>query len=131
MDIKNCAAIITGGASGMGAATAKLLNQAGAKVALFDINKSAAESIAREINGLAVACDITQAESVETAVQTAAAAQGPARIWINCAGIIKSRRMVNKQGVMPLDEFRQVIEVNLIGTFNLMRIAAASMMALE
>lgn len=130
MKIKNCTAVISGGASGMGAATAKMLSAAGAKVAIFDINIAAAKKIAEEINGLAVECDITQATSVEQAMQAAQTAHGPARICINCAGIVKSKRMVGKQGPMPLDEFRQVIEINLMGTFNLMRIASAMMIPL-
>lgn len=131
MEIKNCAVIVSGGASGMGAATARMLSKAGAKVAIFDMNLDAAQKVAQEINGIAVACNVTDAASVEAAVQQAQKEQGPARVCINCAGIIKSKRMVGQQGPMPLDEFRQVIEVNLIGTFNLMRIVAASMIPLE
>ena len=131
MEIKNCAAIVTGGASGMGAATAKLLSQHGAKVALLDMNKEAAEKFAAEIKGIAIACDVTQADHVEAAIKEAEKHHGPARICINCAGIVHSRRMVNREGPMPLDEFRRVIEINLIGTFNVMRIAAASMIPLN
>lgn len=130
MQIKNTAIIITGGASGMGAATARLLSKQGAKVALLDSNKEAAEKIAIEIHGQAVYCDVTQAESVESAIATAEKHHGRARICINCAGIAHSRRMVNQQGPMPLDEFRRVIDINLIGTFNVMRIAAAAMIPL-
>lgn len=131
MDIKNCSAIITGGASGMGAATARLLSRQGAKVALLDLNKAAADKVAAEIKGIAIQCDVTKADSVEAAIAAAAKQQGAARICVNCAGIVHSRRMVNQQGPMPLDEFRQVIEINLIGTYNVMRIAAASMILLE
>jgi NAD(P)-dependent dehydrogenase (short-subunit alcohol dehydrogenase family) len=131
MEIKNCSAIITGGASGMGSATAKMLCNAGAKVALFDINLEAAESIAKEIGAKAIACDVTNEKSVEEAIKQVNLSQGPARICINCAGIVKGKRMVGQQGAMPLDEFRQVIEINLIGTFNVMRLAAASMMTLN
>jgi len=115
----------------MGAATAKMLSAAGAKVALLDLNLSTAEKLAKELNGLAVECDVTNAESVEAAVQRIASECGPIRICINCAGIVKAKRMVGKDGPMPLDEFRQVIEVNLIGTFNLMRIVAAHMSHLD
>jgi len=131
MDIKNCAAIVSGGASGMGAATARALSQAGAKVAIFDMDIANAEKMAKEINGIAVQCDVSRADSVEAAIQKANAQQGIARICVNCAGIVKGRRIVDKNGPMPLNEFQQVIEVNLIGTFNLMRLAAASMMTLE
>ncbi len=130
MEIKGCAAIITGGASGMGAATAKLLSQRGAKIALLDLNVANAEQLAIEIKGRAIECDVTQADQVEAAIKTAEEYHGPARICINCAGIVHSRRMVNQQGPMPLDEFRKVIEINLIGTFNVMRLAAAAMIAL-
>lgn len=131
MDIKNCAAIITGGASGMGAATARKLAQLGAKVSLFDLNKEAAEKIAAEVNGQAIACDVTNAESVENALADAEKKHGPARILVNCAGIVHGRRMINQQGPMPLEEFRKVLDVNVVGTFNVMRLAANRMMSLE
>jgi NAD(P)-dependent dehydrogenase (short-subunit alcohol dehydrogenase family) len=131
MDIKNSTAIVTGGASGMGAATARMLSRHGAKVAIFDMNKEAAEKIAAEINGFAVQCDVTNEESVNTAVTETTKKLGAARICINCAGIVHGRRMVNQQGIMPLAEFRKVIEVNLIGSFNVMSHAAAAMSTLE
>ena len=130
MQIQNCAAIVTGGASGMGKATAHLLSELGAKVALFDLNENAAAAVAKTIDGLAIQCDVTQAASVEKALSTAEKQLGIARIIINCAGIVHSRRMVNQQGPMPLDEFHQVIEINLLGTFNVMRLAAAHMISL-
>lgn len=130
MQIKNCAAIVTGGASGMGAATATMLSQLGAKVALFDLNQEAAEQIATKIHGIALACDVTKAESVIEAMAAAEKQHGPARICINCAGIVYGRKMVNKQGPMSLEEFRKVIEINLVGTFNVMRLAAAAMIPL-
>ncbi len=130
MELQNCAAIVTGGASGMGAATARMLSQQGVKVAIFDLNKEAAEKIAADIHGIAIACDITQADSVKHAVSEAQKNHGAARICINCAGIVHGRRIVNQQGVMPLDEFRKVIEINLIGSFNVMSHAAQGMMSL-
>jgi NAD(P)-dependent dehydrogenase (short-subunit alcohol dehydrogenase family) len=130
MQIQNCAVIITGGASGMGAATAKLLSKQGAKVALLDLNQEAAQKIAQEIQGVAIACDVTQSDSVAKALSEAQKQHGPARICINCAGIVHGRRMVNKQGVMPLEEFRKVIEINLIGSFNVMSQASAAMISL-
>lgn len=131
MDINNTVAIISGGASGMGAATAKRLSGLGAKVVLFDVNVMAAEKIATEINGFAIQCDVSNEMSVATAFQKVSTELGAPRICINCAGIVRSRRMVNQQGPMPLDEFREVIEINLLGTFNLMRLAAAAMIPLE
>lgn len=130
METNNTNAIISGGASGMGAATARLLSKNGVKIAIFDKNISEAEKLAAEINGIAISCDVTSEESVINAVNAVDSSIGPARICINCAGIIKSKRMNGQQGPMPLDEFRQVIEVNLVGTFNLMRIAATSMISL-
>lgn len=131
MEIKNTAVVITGGASGMGAATARILAKAGAKVALLDINQVSAKLVADEIGGIALACDVTNPESVEAALSAAASQYGPARICINCAGIVHSRRMINKQGPMPLDEYERVIKINLLGTFNVMRLAAAAMIPLE
>jgi len=130
MEITHHTAIISGGASGMGAATAKMLSQAGANVVILDLNYTAAEKLAQEIKGLAIACDVTNAISVENAIQKINETYGAARICINCAGIVKSKRMVGKEGPLPLEEFRQVIEINLIGTYNLMRIAAAAMINL-
>ena len=131
MNIQDCSAIITGGASGMGAATARLLSKLGAKVALLDINRDTLSVMANEINGLAVVCDVRDATSVQSAIETVNHTYGPARICINCAGIVKAKRMVGQEGPMPLDEFRQLIEINLIGTFNVMRLAASHMIPLS
>src|SRR3990167_3075929 len=130
MEIKNTAAVITGGASGMGAATAILLAKAGAKVALLDLNQENAQKIADIIGGIALKCDVTSPESVEAALAAASSQHGPSRICVNCAGIVHSRRMINKQGPMPLDEYQRVIQINLLGTFNVMRLAAAAMIPL-
>lgn len=129
MEIKDCSAIVTGGASGMGKATAQLLKSLGAKVTLFDINQSV-HDIAKEIQAHAETCDVTNEESVHAALEKAAEVNGEARIVINCAGIVHGRRMVNQQGPMPLQEFARVIEINLIGTFNVMSQAAARMIPL-
>ena len=131
MEIKNSAAIVTGGASGMGAATARMLAAAGAKVTLLDLNTAQAEKIADEIGGFAIACDVTNAESVTNALAKAADLHGPARICVNCAGIVHSRRMINKEGPMPLDEYARVLQINVVGTFNVMRLAAAGMIPLN
>ncbi len=130
MQVKGHAAIVTGGGSGLGAATARALAGAGAKVALLDINDKAADAVAAEIGGLAVRCNVADAASAEAAVGKARAAHGAARILINCAGIGPAARIVGRDGPMALDAFRQVIEINLIGSFNLMRLAAADMIAL-
>lgn len=130
MQIKNVAVIISGGASGMGAMTAKILSDAGAKVSLLDLNIEMAKKNAADIQGQAFFCDVTNADSVETAIKAAQQINGPARVCINCAGIVHSRRMVNQQGPMPLEDFRKVIDINLIGSFNVMRIAAQAMIPL-
>lgn len=130
MELNNTAAIITGGASGMGAATARLLSKQGVRVTLLDLNIDAAKQLASEINGFAVQCDVSNTESVTQALQQAEKHHGPARICINCAGIVHGRRMVNQEGPMPLDEFRKVIDINLIGTYNVMRLAASAMIPL-
>lgn len=127
MQIQGQAAIVTGGGSGLGAGTARVLAAAGAKVALFDVNEEGAQKVAAEIGGIAVPCDVSDAASAEAAIATARDAHGPARILVNCAGIAPAERIVGRNGPMPLDNFRKVIEVNLIGTFNMMRLAAADM----
>lgn len=130
MEIKNMAAIVTGGASGMGAATARRLAEAGAKVALFDVNQTLVEQVAKEIGGVGLVCDVTNEESAKSALARAAESHGAARICVNCAGIVHSRRMVNKEGPMPLEEYMRVININVVGTFNVMRLAAAAMFSL-
>lgn len=131
MKISNTTAIITGGASGMGRATALHLAKLGALVVILDMNLERAEVVAKETHGLAMQCDITREDSVQHALDEIASRLEPARICINCAGIIHARRMNNKTGPMPLDEFRRVIEINLIGTFNMMRLVAATMIPLS
>jgi len=131
MNIKNISAIVTGGGSGMGAETARMLARNGAKVAVLDINLANAEKIAQEINGVAVQCDVSDAKSATTAIEQACAVLGPLRICINCAGIAPAKRIVGREGAMPLEEFRKVIDINLIGTFNILRLAAAQMSKLD
>jgi len=131
MEIKGKAALVTGGGSGLGAATARALAAAGARVAVLDINEAAAGAVAREIAGTAIACDVADAAQGEAAVAAARAAHGPAAILVNCAGIGPAERIVGKTGAMSLDAFAKVISVNLIGTFNMMRLAAVDMQGLE
>ena len=125
------AAIVTGGASGLGAATARALAAARAKVTVLDLNEEAAAAVAREIGGIAVGCDVSDAASAEAAGARAAEAHGPARILVNCAGIGPAARIVGRNGPMPLETYARVISVNLIGTFNLMRLVAAGASGLE
>jgi NAD(P)-dependent dehydrogenase (short-subunit alcohol dehydrogenase family) len=131
MDPKGHAAVVTGGASGLGAETAAALARAGAKVALLDINLEGAQEQAQKIGGVAIRCDVTSSDDATRALAEAKAKHGAARILVNCAGIGPAKRMVGREGPMPLAEFERVIAINLIGTFNMMRLAAADMQALE
>lgn len=131
MDIKNVAAIVTGGGSGMGAETARQLAAAGAKVALLDINKANVENVAKDIGGLALECDVTSESSATAAIAAAAAAHGPARILINCAGIAPGARIVGKEGPHDLGLFQKTIAVNLVGSFNMLRLVSHAMSTLE
>jgi NAD(P)-dependent dehydrogenase (short-subunit alcohol dehydrogenase family) len=127
MEIKGHAAIVTGGASGLGAATAQQLIEAGAKVALLDVNVDAARDLAAKLGGIAVRCDVTQSDSAIEAIGAARDKHGIARILVNCAGIGPAKRIVGRDGAMPLADFEQVIRINLIGTFNMMRLVAADL----
>jgi NAD(P)-dependent dehydrogenase (short-subunit alcohol dehydrogenase family) len=131
MQLKDQAAIVTGGASGLGAATARRLASLGAKVAVCDLNTKLAESVAAEIKGVAVTCNVADAASAEAAVAAAEKAHGPARVLVNCAGIGVAKRVIGKEGPMPFADFDRVIQVNLNGTFNMIRLATSAMSKLE
>lgn len=131
MDIRGLAAVVTGGGSGLGAATARRLAAAGARVAVLDLNADAALAGARELGGLAVRCDVADAASATDALAEARAAQGPARVLVNCAGIGTAKRILGREGPQPLEEFERVVRVNLFGSFNMLRLAAADMAGLE
>jgi len=130
MQVSGQVAIVTGGASGLGAATVHALTQAGAKVAVLDINADRVRDAATEAGGIAIRCDVADETSASAAIAEAKAALGAARILVNCAGIGTAGRIVGRDGPMPLAVFKRVIDVNLIGTFNLMRLAAAEMQGL-
>ncbi len=127
MELRGQAAIVTGGGSGLGAATADALAAAGARVTVVDVNRAAAEAVAARVGGLAATCDVADAAAATAAIALAAQAHGPARLLVNCAGIGPAARIVGRDGAMPLERFEQVIRVNLIGTFNMLRLAAAAM----
>jgi NAD(P)-dependent dehydrogenase (short-subunit alcohol dehydrogenase family) len=131
MDLKGHGAIVTGGGSGLGAETARHLAAAGAKVTVLDISGEAAQGVAEEIGGLGLACDVGSAAEAEAAVATAREAHGPARVLVNCAGIAPAKRIVGRDGPMALEAFAQVIQTNLIGSFNLLRLAASDMAGAE
>ncbi|MCB5291760.1 SDR family NAD(P)-dependent oxidoreductase [Arthrobacter sp. SO3] len=151
MDIKGTVALITGGASGLGAATARRLFDAGASVVLVDLPGSAGEAFAAELNAAGrvragapgdgspaepankavfAAADVTSEPEVQAAVD-AAVALGPLRIVVNCAGIATPGKVLGRDGVLPLENFSRVIQINLVGTFNVIRLAAAAMAAAE
>jgi NAD(P)-dependent dehydrogenase (short-subunit alcohol dehydrogenase family) len=129
VEIAGTSALVTGGASGLGRATAELLLERGARVVLFDLPTSAGAEVAGELGSAAsfVAGDVTSEEDARAAV----AAAGDLRIAVNCAGIGSGARIVGRDGPYPLDRFRRVIEVNLVGTFNVLRLAASRMAELE
>jgi NAD(P)-dependent dehydrogenase (short-subunit alcohol dehydrogenase family) len=126
MDIKGLAAIVTGGASGLGWATARRLAKAGAKVTIFDLNRDLGTARAGEIGGQFFAVDVTDEEAVEKAVEQAEGLHGKARILVNCAGIGPPGRVIGRDGkAIPLVSFKKIIEINLIGTFNVLSKFAA------
>jgi NAD(P)-dependent dehydrogenase (short-subunit alcohol dehydrogenase family) len=131
MEFKGHAAIVTGAGSGLGAETARFLGARGARVALLDLDLKAASGVARQVDGIAIGCDVSDAGSVEDAVARAREAHGPARFCVNCAGVAPAKRVVGREEPMPLEDFRQVVNVNLIGTFNVVRMAAWDMAELE
>ena len=124
-------AIVTGGGSGLGEATARALAARGARVAILDIGLARAEEVAAELGGVAIKCDVSGAENAGAAVAEVAKQLGQPRILVNCAGIAIALKTVGKEGPHPLDMFRKVIEVNLIGTFNMIRLVAARAGALD
>jgi NAD(P)-dependent dehydrogenase (short-subunit alcohol dehydrogenase family) len=127
MNIQGQAALVTGGASGLGEATARALARLGAKVAVLDLNLAQAEKVAADIGGLACQCDITSADSMAAAIAQAADRHGPARILMNIAGIGTAKRIVQKDGsAAPLEEFARVVNINLVGTYNASRLFAAA-----
>src|SRR5262245_16148255 len=127
MDIKGQTAIITGGASGLGAATAQAFVNAGARVALLDINLAVAQQIADKLGGIAVKCDVTDEQSGADALSEVQKKYGVGRVLVNCAGVGPPKRIVGRDGPMPLAEYKKVIDINLIGTFNMMRLFAAAL----
>jgi NAD(P)-dependent dehydrogenase (short-subunit alcohol dehydrogenase family) len=132
MNIHGQTALVTGGASGLGEATARELARLGAKVAVLDVNLELASQVAADIGGVACQCDITNTDSVTAAIAKATAAHGPARILMNIAGIGSAKRVVGKDGsAAPLEDFAKVINVNLIGSYNMSRLFAAECVKLD
>ncbi|MBP7456570.1 MAG: SDR family NAD(P)-dependent oxidoreductase [Ottowia sp.] len=132
MQINGQAALVTGGGSGLGEATARELARLGAKVAVLDLNLDNAKKVAADINGLAIQCDVSSGDSMQSAIEQASAAHGPARILMQIAGIGSAKRVVGKDGsAAPLEDFIKVVNVNLIGTYNAARLFAAAAAKLD
>ena len=117
-------AVVTGGGSGLGEATARLLATKGAKVAIFDVGMDRAEKVAAELGGIAVKCDVSSADAGDAAFAEVEAKLGSPRILVNCAGIGIAAKTTNKDGAHPLDLYKKIIDINLVGTFNMIRLFA-------
>jgi NAD(P)-dependent dehydrogenase (short-subunit alcohol dehydrogenase family) len=128
MDIAGSVAVITGGASGLGLATARTLAAAGARVAIVDLPSAPGTERAAEFGGVFTPADVTDEDQVSAALDTAAEL-GPIRVVVNCAGIGTPGRVISKNGVLPLEQFTRVITVNLVGTFNVLRLGAERILA--
>ena len=132
MKIQGQAALVTGGGSGLGEATARELARLGAKVAVLDLNGDNAQRVAGEIGGVAIQTDVSSPDSMQAAIDQATAAHGGARILMQIAGIGTAKRVIGKDGnAAPLDDFAKVINVNLIGTYNAARLFAAACAKLD
>ena len=130
MDIRDLCAVVTGGASGLGSATAARLAELGARVAIFDLNEEAGAALAERLGGSFHHLDVTSAESVDAALAAAEAKLGTPRILVTCAGVAQGFRVVGKDGSPhPLDAFRKAVEINLIGSFNVISLFAARLAA--
>lgn len=127
MNIQNQVFFISGGGSGLGEATARLLTENGGKVIIADLNEERGKKIANELDGIFVKTDVSSEQEVQDAVTVAVQTFGEINGVVNCAGIGNSRRIVGRHGVFPLDAFKKVVEINLIGTFNVIRLTSAAM----
>ncbi|HMD56099.1 MAG TPA: SDR family NAD(P)-dependent oxidoreductase [Solirubrobacteraceae bacterium] len=131
MDIDGSGAIVVGGASGLGEATVRALHERGANVTIADVNAEKGAALARELGLDFQACDVRDEEQVQAAVQHAAAAEGGLRITVCCAGTGWAQKVAGSKGPHPLLPFQTIIEINLIGTFNVLRFAASAMIGCE
>jgi len=132
MQIQGNAAVVTGAGSGLGEAVARELARQGAKVTVLDVNAEGAARVAADIGGLGIRCDITNTDQINAALDQAEAAHGPARILMNIAGIGGAKRVIGRDGSpAPLEDFERTIRVNLIGTYNMVRLNAARIAKLD
>ncbi len=127
MEIKNKVILITGAGSGMGAECARYFADKGAKIIIVDINKEHADAVAASVDGIAFACNVSDEAEVKNVVENATAQCKNIHVLINCAGIATGARIVGKEGPMPLADFNRVIQINLIGSFNVLTQVAAKM----
>ena len=131
MDLWECPVVVTGAASGLGAETARHLVEAGAKVTVIDIDAEGVRKLADEIGATAIHCDVANAETAERAIAQARQTNGAARVLVHCVGRGHFEPIFGDKGPMSLEDFRQLVEVNLISTFNMMRLVAADMATLS
>lgn len=132
MDLWQTPAIVAGAASGLGAETARFLAEAGARVTAIDIDAERVAAVGQAIDGLAIPCDISDVQAAQEAFRQARERHGAARVLVNCVGLANPQRILDPDGgPMPLDNFRRLVEVNLIGGFNLLQLAAADMATLK
>ncbi len=131
MKLQGHVAIVTGGGSGLGRATVETFARAGARVVVVDLNLAAAEEVAKSVGGLGIALDVADASAAEAAFARISAEVGAARVLVNCAGVGVAKRVLGKEGPQALADFDKVIRVNLSGSFNMLRLAAAEMAKLE
>jgi NAD(P)-dependent dehydrogenase (short-subunit alcohol dehydrogenase family) len=131
MNLHDASAIVTGGASGLGAAAARALAGRGAKVTILDRNGEGAREVAHEIGGLGLTCDVTSEGDVSAALAHAREAHGPLRVTVHCAGIGSAGRIVGRAGPMVQSTFEHVVSVNLFGTFNVLRLVAHEMSQID
>jgi NAD(P)-dependent dehydrogenase (short-subunit alcohol dehydrogenase family) len=124
-------AMVTGGSSGLGEATARALAEKGAKIAILDVAEQRAQKVAAELGGIGLKCDVSSEESAQAAMAEIVEKLGDPRILINCAGIGIAMKTVSKDGAHPLDLYRKVLEVNLVGSFNMIRLFAETCQELE
>jgi len=131
MKIDGRVAIVTGAASGLGAATARRLASGGARVALLDIDSAAGEKLAGEIGGVFFSCDVSSSQSGGEAISAIVRNLGAPSILVSCAGVGTAGRIVGRDGALPLEEFERVVRINLVGSFNMMRLAGEAMQSGE
>lgn len=127
MDYTQVTALVTGAGSGLGAATALALAQAGARVGVLDLDHEKAQAVATQCAGVPLHADVTDPDAVATALDALHSPEKPLRMLVNCAGVAPAARLVGRAGPLPLELFQQAVQVNLLGTVNVMRLGAAAM----